>query len=50
MQTLGLFYSYSKLNRYLRAILQGIHPAVIVVDSNSIKSDARLFQHFHIPD
>ena len=36
MQTLGLFYSCSKLNRYFRAILQGIHQAVIVVDGNVV--------------
>ena len=32
----GLFYSFSKLNRYLRAVLQGIHQSVIVVDGNVV--------------
>ena len=32
----GLFYSCSKLNRYLRSVLQGIHQAVIVVDGNVV--------------
>jgi hypothetical protein len=31
MQNLGLFYSLSKHNRYLAAVLQGIPRAVIVV-------------------
>ena len=35
-QTIGLFYFLSKLNRYLRSILQRINQAVIVVDGNSI--------------
>ena len=32
----GDFSILSKLNRYLRSVLQGIHQAVIVVDGNFI--------------
>ena len=36
MRTLGLFLFFSKHNRYLRSVLQGIHQAVIVVDGYSV--------------